>query len=133
MLSLVALLGGALPADGLARPVLRVGEPPDSERPLVVEAELLRRAVQSRLRGQRRRNARLEGRAETTTIQRLFQRENCGWQDLKASNASVPLTALRLQRRLRGEQRGPCGGHAAQSELAIWTDAPESPQSKNIK
>lgn len=34
-----------------------------------------------------------------------------------ALKASVPLTAPRLRRRLRGERRGPCGGHTAQSEL----------------
>lgn len=64
VLALVAVIGGALPADRLARPVLRVGEPPDGQRPVVVEAELLRRAVESRLRGQRWGNPRLEGRAE---------------------------------------------------------------------
>lgn len=31
VLALVAVLGGALPADCLARPVLRVGEPPDGQ------------------------------------------------------------------------------------------------------
>lgn len=64
VLPLVAVLRGALPADRLARPVLRVGEPPDGEGSFIVQAQLLWRAVKSRLWGQRRRKSRLESRAE---------------------------------------------------------------------
>lgn len=46
VLHLVAqVLRGALHADHLARPVLRVWEPPNRRRPFVVEAKLLWRAV----------------------------------------------------------------------------------------
>lgn len=42
VLALVALLSwGALPAGHRGRPVLRVGEPPDGQRALVVKAQLL--------------------------------------------------------------------------------------------
>lgn len=41
VLPLVAMLGGALSAGCLARPILRVREPPDSQGPLIVKAELL--------------------------------------------------------------------------------------------
>lgn len=44
-LHLVALLGGALSAGHLARPVLGVGEPPNCQGPVVVKVELLRGAV----------------------------------------------------------------------------------------
>lgn len=41
VLPLVAVLGGALSAGRLAWPVLRVREPPDSQGPLIVKAQLL--------------------------------------------------------------------------------------------
>lgn len=41
VLPLVAVLGGALSADRLARPILRVREPPDSQGPVIVKAQLL--------------------------------------------------------------------------------------------
>lgn len=53
VLHLVALLRRALPAGRLARPVLVVWEPPDRQDSIVAQADFIRRAVQSRLRGPR--------------------------------------------------------------------------------
>lgn len=50
VLRLVARLGRALPAARLARSVLRVGEPANSQGLLVARSQLLRRAVYPRLR-----------------------------------------------------------------------------------